>query len=193
MEHFIIGLIAMFLLCDPADNVEVILLPQDDGSVGEVAVYQDSKETVLNKAWQKVQTKNLDEKEILSKEEVESEYKNLLDAMPDAVKKYKLYFEFGSENIVGESVKVFKEIAQTIKDDKILKIDIIGYTDRAGSDTFNKTLSMSRANKVADLLKSEGVDEKIISIDYYGEANPIVETADGVANEANRRVEITLK
>jgi len=188
-----IGLVILFLFNGCSNNVEVVLLPQDDGSVGEIVVYEDSKEVVLDKAWQKVDTNNLEKKEVLSKDVVEAEYKSLLAAMPNKVVSYRFYFKFGSAEMVGESMTKFKKAIKLIESNGIFEIDVIGYTDRAGDDAYNRKLSLQRAKKIADMLISKGVDEKIISLKYYGEANPIVPTADGVPKKVNRRVEVTLK
>ena len=188
-----IGLIVLFVLGGCSNKVEVVLLPQDDGSVGEIIIYEDSKEVVLDKPWQKVETDNLDKKEILSKEIVEAKYETLFSSMPKEVKSYRFYFKFGSSDIVDKSKNMFDKVVKVIKDDDILEIDVIGYTDRAGDDAYNRILSLKRAKKIVDMLKSKGVDEKMISLKYYGEANPVVYTADGVPRKVNRRVEVTLK
>ena len=189
----IIGFVSVILFSGCSSKVEIVLLPQDDGSVGEIVVYDDSKEVVLDKPWQKVDTSNLEKKEVLSKEVVEAEYKSLIAAMPKELKSYRFYFKFGSSEMVGESIAKFNNVIKLIESDGILEIDVIGYTDRAGDDAYNRILSLKRAKKIVNMLKSKGVDEKIISLKYYGEANPVVPTADGVPKKVNRRVEVTLK
>jgi len=173
-------------------KVDVISLPQADGKVGKVVVSDDDKTTMLDQAWQKVETKHLDKKEILSKEIVESKYRDLLEAMPEEPNNYRMYFKYDSTDIVGDS-KILMQIVEDITSNPTLKVDVIGYTDRAGDDAYNKILSMKRAQKVVKLLESKGIDNKLIALDYYGEENPIVPTEDGVANEQNRRVEVTIK
>jgi len=190
---FIIGLMAVFIFNGCSNKVEVLLLPEKDGSVGKIIVIQNSKEIILDKPWQRVNTANLDKIELISKESVESDFGSLLDAMPKDVKNYRFYFKFGSSDMVDKSAGKFNEIVKHIKDNGILRIDVIGYTDRAGDDAYNKKLSMFRAKKIVNMLKAKGVDEKIISLEYYGEANPVVQTADGVPRKVNRRVEVTLK
>ena len=58
----IIGFVSVILFSGCSSKVEIVLLPQDDGSVGEIVVYDDSKEVVLDKPWQKVDTSNLEKK-----------------------------------------------------------------------------------------------------------------------------------
>ncbi|WP_455757854.1 OmpA family protein [Sulfurimonas sp.] len=102
-------------------------------------------------------------------------------------------FESASADIVGEATQIIDEIVEYIKSNDIFQVDVIGYTDTVGDNASNEKLSLLRAKKIADLLKAKGVDEKIISLEYYGEANQIVKTADEVSNKENRRVEVTIK
>ncbi|WP_294966939.1 OmpA family protein [Sulfurimonas sp.] len=185
--------IVMLLFSACADKVEFILLPQEDGKVGSITVTQDGKEVVLDKAWQRVDTGSLDKQETLSKESVESKYSSLLESMPRTIKNYRLYFNFDSSKLTAKSTSILKKVIKDIKSDSVLQIDVIGYSDSAGNDAYNEILSMRRVKNVSKILKKAGIDEKLISIFYYGEANPLVKTADNVAKKENRRVEITIK
>jgi outer membrane protein OmpA-like peptidoglycan-associated protein len=78
-------------------------------------------------------------------------------------------------------------------------ISIVGHTDRSGDETFNQALGQRRAEAgrqaLIDALKKQGVGaDKFgeIATSSMGESNPIVPTADGVKNEKNRRVEISV-
>lgn len=189
----IMGIMIILLLNGCTNKVEVILLPKSDGSVGKVLVSEGNKETLLNQPWQKVETKNLDKKEILSKEIIEANYKILLEGMPQEEKNYRLYFKFDSSELTDESNKVLKQLIKDLKSEPILQIDVIGYSDRAGDEAYNKILSLKRAKNIIAYLTKEGISNDMIVLDYYGEANPIVPTADGVPKKVNRRVEVTIK
>jgi outer membrane protein OmpA-like peptidoglycan-associated protein len=78
-------------------------------------------------------------------------------------------------------------------------ITIVGHTDRSGPETVNDPLGQNRADSVkqalVDALAKEGVDPATfgdIPSTSMGESQPVVPTADGVKNEKNRRVEITV-
>lgn len=190
----LVNVIILTLLLSACSNkTEIILLPQEDGKVGQIIVTEDAKEVVLDKAWQKVDTGNLEKKEILSKKTVESKYDSLFKLMPKTMKNYRLYFNFDSSGLASNSTNILEEVIKEIKLNTILQIDVIGYSDTAGDKAYNEVLSMRRAKNIIKILKNEGVDEKIIALYYYGEANPLVKTADGVARKENRRVEITIK
>lgn len=70
---------------------------------------------------------------------------------------------------------------------------VAGHTDRAGSDAYNQALSVRRANSVANLLGSKGVNRSTLEVSGHGESEPRVPTIDGERNPQNRRVEITVQ
>jgi outer membrane protein OmpA-like peptidoglycan-associated protein len=174
------------------EQVNVILLPQDNGKVGKVIVSDSGNEAILDEAWQTVETKNLDKKEILSKEIVEAKYGQLLQGMPKKLNNYLIYFKSGSTEMTSDAT-ILTQIIEDIKSNSALEVDIVGYADRTGGDEYNKMLSLKRTYEVAKFLVAAGVKNEIIVLDFYGEENPIVQTEDGVANELNRRVEVTVK
>ncbi len=77
-------------------------------------------------------------------------------------------------------------------------IDLVGYTDRLGSDAYNQTLSQDRANTVKAYLQTKGVTATM-SAQGRGESNPLVQ-CEGNAPTAkltaclqpNRRVEVMI-
>ena len=58
-----------------------------------------------------------------------------------------------------------------------------------GYDSFNKKLSLERAEKVKSHLVSKGVEVDRLSTEGYGEENPIESNATRKGRIANRRVE----
>lgn len=72
------------------------------------------------------------------------------------------------------------------------RFNVVGHTDRAGSNTYNDNLSFRRAQSVAGLMTSLGIDMSDLNISAEGELNPRVPTADGIRSPENRRVEISV-
>lgn len=62
--------------------------------------------------------------------------------------------------------------------DRITHIDVVGYTDRLGSDDYNQTLSQRRAETVAKYLAAKGVSSDLIHAEGRGEAEPVVQCSD---------------
>jgi outer membrane protein OmpA-like peptidoglycan-associated protein len=69
-------------------------------------------------------------------------------------------------------------------------LSVNGFADSSGTDRHNLALSQRRAANVAQMLESNGVPAASIITEGFGETHLKVETADGVREPANRRVEI---
>uniref|UniRef100_UPI0024133043 OmpA family protein n=1 Tax=Sphingomonas phyllosphaerae TaxID=257003 RepID=UPI0024133043 len=71
------------------------------------------------------------------------------------------------------------------------QVMLAGHADRSGSAKYNVGLSQRRADSVKAYLTSKAIPENVISTEAFGESRPRVDTADGVREVQNRRVEIT--
>ena len=69
--------------------------------------------------------------------------------------------------------------------------NVVGHTDRSGSDKYNDSLSLRRASAIADLMRGAGIADTELRVSGRGESEPKVDTPDGERNPTNRRVEIT--
>jgi outer membrane protein OmpA-like peptidoglycan-associated protein len=72
------------------------------------------------------------------------------------------------------------------------EVYVEGHTDSSGSWKTNYEIAHRRARSVSELLIAEGVPSSWIHISDYSEQGLAIPTADGVAEERNRRVEITI-
>ena len=70
---------------------------------------------------------------------------------------------------------------------------MIGHTDRVGTVPYNDALSLRRAERARDELVKAGVPADRIRVEGRGEREPLVATADEVAEPRNRRVEIDVR
>jgi outer membrane protein OmpA-like peptidoglycan-associated protein len=73
-----------------------------------------------------------------------------------------------------------------------LKLQVEGYTDSTGSDTFNQKLSENRANSVRAYLIGQSVDPTSITAIGYGKSNPVASNDTAQGRQQNRRVEIII-
>jgi outer membrane protein OmpA-like peptidoglycan-associated protein len=75
-----------------------------------------------------------------------------------------------------------------------LKMQVEGYTDITGSDTFtfNQTLSENRANSVRAYLIAQGIDPTSVTAVGYGKSNPVASNDSASGGQQNRRVEIII-
>lgn len=94
-----------------------------------------------------------------------------------------VYFEIDSFTLTQESKKVLDEFLPSIHNKKL---EIKGFTDSTGSTSYNTSLSIKRANSVAEYLISNGVvKQNIKTLEGKGETN------NASTFSQNRRVTIT--
>ncbi len=105
---------------------------------------------------------------------------------------FTVYFAWDSEAVDGAGNRVIDDAVAAADDLGIVDYTITGHADRSGAEDYNLQLSLRRADAVRFALISRGVKEGGISVAGRGEAEPAVQTADGVREPANRRVEIIL-
>ena len=72
-------------------------------------------------------------------------------------------------------------------------ISVAGFTDTSGSAAYNMQLSQKRAGTVADYLAGHGVNSDSMNVDWFGQNDLAVETADGVREPNKPRVEIKIQ
>jgi OOP family OmpA-OmpF porin len=101
-----------------------------------------------------------------------------------------ILFDVNSDKIKPESYGSIQSIAQVLKDNASLKVNIIGHTDADGNDAGNLELSKRRALAVKQTLSNTfGIEAARLESDGKGKTEP-VDSNDTPAGKANnRRVE----
>jgi len=102
-------------------------------------------------------------------------------------------FDFDKADLDAAARSKLNEAANAVKERKTVRILVSGYADRAGSDDYNSKLSRLRAIAIADALAKAGVPVAATTVESFGEMHPAIATGDGVREQANRRVEITIE
>lgn len=103
-----------------------------------------------------------------------------------------VFFDFDSEVPKDGAVETIEFVATNAEACGWDNFQIVGHTDRAGTNAYNDDLSMRRAQSIATLMTSLGIERARMQIGAEGEENQRVPTEDGVRNPQNRRVEITV-
>lgn len=122
---------------------------------------------------------------------LEARYGDLLASVPRKPALFRLYFKTGSTDLVDPGL--IDAVLAEIKARDGADIQIVGHTDTVDDDAFNDKISAERAESVKTLLAARSVDPAIIRTSGRGERELRVRTANDVANEENRRVEITVR
>lgn len=83
-------------------------------------------------------------------------------------------------------------LAQSLQDYPNTTVDVIGHTDNVGDASYNQGLSNRRANSVASVLISRGVNAGRVRAYGRGEAEPVASNLTPDGRQQNRRVEIVI-
>jgi outer membrane protein OmpA-like peptidoglycan-associated protein len=87
---------------------------------------------------------------------------------------------------------VVQEAATYASGGNATRVVVVGHADLSGSPAYNVRLSERRAKAVADALVGLGVNQGALQVDWKGESQPAVPTADGVKEPLNRRSTIDI-
>lgn len=98
-------------------------------------------------------------------------------------------FKYNSAELTSSSIPTLKAIAQLLKENSNLKIEIRGHTDNVGNDQFNLKLSKRRADKVKEYLVKSGITDTKVKTKGYGESKPVDSNKTAEGRAKNRRVE----
>jgi OOP family OmpA-OmpF porin len=112
---------------------------------------------------------------------------------PVAPPSFMVFFDWDRSNLSAQALNTIKQAAAAYKTKGNARVTATGHTDTSGPEAYNMALSLRRANAVKDALVREGVPATAISVVGRGEAGLLVQTADGVREPQNRRVEILIQ
>ncbi len=99
-------------------------------------------------------------------------------------------FDFDKSDIKPEYRDTLNRVAGILMTLKGYTIDVYGYTDDVGTQTYNLQLSQRRAEAVRDFLVQAGISPTIMRTKGFGKSDPRVSGDSEQARAANRRVEI---
>jgi outer membrane protein OmpA-like peptidoglycan-associated protein len=175
----------------------VVLLPDLDGNVGQLVVATEGGQQVLSQSHQSVQASGRKAQPsavtMLSDNEIQSTFSEALAAQPLQPAKFILYFLLNSSELTRESKALLPRIIQTIRERVSDDIVVSGHTDTVGTMEYNDMLSLDRAKVMYHILVTNGAVPANITVSSHGEGNPLIKTADNIAEPRNRRVEVVIK
>ncbi len=102
-----------------------------------------------------------------------------------------MFFDWDKSDITPEAAQILNNAVAAYANCARVPIMLAGHADRSGSTTYNVGLSQRRNASVTSYLTSRGISAGSISSQAFGEGRNRVQTADGVRELQNRRVEIT--
>ena len=102
----------------------------------------------------------------------------------------RVLFEFDKASLNAQSKFILTQLNQQLKQRPQSSLLVVGNTDAKGSNGYNLTLGLKRANSVAKYL--EGYDEVVSTSRSDGETHPVSSNANTHGRELNRRVDINV-
>lgn len=89
-------------------------------------------------------------------------------------------------------IERMKELVMVLRQHPETTVNIIGYTDSIGDESYNKKLSEFRANMVKSFLLGQNLPPENIITQGLGKENPVGSNNTAEGRTLNRRVEITV-
>jgi outer membrane protein OmpA-like peptidoglycan-associated protein len=102
------------------------------------------------------------------------------------------YFNFNSARLTPEAREVVAHAARRADRMEAQRIFIDGHTDTVGSESYNKELSLARAQSVRDEMVRDGVPPDVILVAGRSFNDPAVPTPPDVREGKNRRAVIDI-
>ncbi|HTH29444.1 MAG TPA: OmpA family protein, partial [Sphingobium sp.] len=104
---------------------------------------------------------------------------------------YIVFFEWDRSDITPDAASILDNAVSAYANCGNAQVMLAGHADKSGSPQYNVGLSERRNAATRAYLTSKGIPDGVITSQAFGESRPRVETADGVRELQNRRVEIT--
>jgi outer membrane protein OmpA-like peptidoglycan-associated protein len=101
-------------------------------------------------------------------------------------------FDTGRSELKSGGLRKLEQLAQFLNEHADRRVQIDGFTDSVGGDSYNEELSRRRADAVKAALVSRGVDPSRIGTEGYGKAYPVASNSDPGGRQLNRRVEVVI-
>jgi outer membrane protein OmpA-like peptidoglycan-associated protein len=101
-------------------------------------------------------------------------------------------FDTGRAELKSGAGRKMDQLGQFLVEHPDRRVQIDGFTDSIGTDSYNEDLSQRRADAVKSALISRGVQPSRIGTEGYGKAFPVANNTDSGGRQLNRRVEVVI-
>lgn len=101
-----------------------------------------------------------------------------------------VHFRFDHSDLTRGAMDTLTSVANTLKANPGVNVDIVGHTDWIGTNAYNMRLSQARAETTRRFLIEQGVAADRITIRWRGEEEPIADNESTAGRAQNRRAEI---
>ncbi len=180
------GLVALavagLLATSSCARKEVQAKPETQTSQAEVSAPETSQEQLQEEV---VQAKSPEPEQVPEKTEP-------VAAAPVKFPDQTIYFGYDSAVLTADAKDLTREKAKWLNQNPDVAVVVEGHCDQRGSEAYNKTLGLQRAQAVKQHLGDLGVKEQQISCVSFGESTPVQSGQTEAAYEKNRRAEFKI-
>jgi outer membrane protein OmpA-like peptidoglycan-associated protein len=176
-------------------RTRVILLPNEDGTTGALAVGKGDRITLLDKPMSAAEVGRFGKVETSTATgaQVETAFAGALAAQPPAPISFTLYFEEGTTVVLEESRPTLEALFREVAGRQAVEVQVTGHTDTVGTEADNDRLSAERAELIKQKLIGQGLRASFIRAVGRGEREPLLPTTDNTREPKNRRVEVIVR
>lgn len=103
-----------------------------------------------------------------------------------------IFFDFDKYELKEKSITELNKVIRFMNEKPTVRVEIGGHTDSDGSATYNKQLSLKRAQSVVSYLVEKGINRSRLTEKGYGADQPIVPNDTEEHKQANRRIEFKI-
>jgi outer membrane protein OmpA-like peptidoglycan-associated protein len=103
-----------------------------------------------------------------------------------------VYFDTNKFNINSASQKTLNKLVGVFKEYPDTNILVVGHTDSQGAEDYNMTLSKNRANAVTNYLSQNGISNRRLTTNWFGETQPMHDNTSAEGRAKNRRVNVAI-
>ncbi len=174
-----------------------ILLPDSPDSSGAIAVSNAAGTQELRQPGQAVTVESADRAPSapfeMDRADVQRAFGEALAAQPPEPARFIVYFSLGAPDLTPQARAVLADVVRAIVERRSRDVSVVGHTDTLAGPDLNYQLGLRRAQRVAEALRSMGVDPATLDIRSHGESDLAIPTGDRAAEPGNRRVEVTVR
>lgn len=197
-RHFWFALAWIFAIlltsCSTPKEI-IVLLPEEDGTLGSVAVGEGERSVIINAPLTaaKIYARGRVQQAVITQAEVNRIFKAALAFQPPKPISFILYFQEGQTQVIPGSHPTLEALFTEVAHRQAVEVQVTGHTDRLGSVADNDRLSLARAQTVRKMLIQRGLQSGFIRAVGRGEREPLVPTPDDQPEPRNRRVEVIVR
>ncbi len=100
-----------------------------------------------------------------------------------------IFFDFDKYDIREEHNDFLNRMIKIVKGHSDLRVRVIGHTDSDGTNLYNDSLSMRRADAITNYFVRRGLNTDRLEIDFKGESQPVDTNDTPIGKQHNRRVD----